>query len=148
MNLRMTLGPQDQGRHFEYRFDISEGARSFRILFHYDPMEVPVSPAWDRAFKEGLKGMALDETQAKAFMADYDLSLYNHLTLSLYQGEDYLGANHRHETDQDLRFTGQEAPLGFQPPEEIKGRYRLILSAFGVFCPMDVTLAVEVDHVA
>lgn len=135
---------QDHKSHHEILFELPATCRGFRILFSFDPMEITKKEDIEKALEAGMNGADYNAQEAKVFMAEYELSLYNHLTLTLYRNQAFIGANHRHETQQDLTFTAGSSPLGFLPLAEFGGAYEVILSLQACFGDVQATLRVEV----
>ena len=121
--------------HLSYRFNVPANCAILKIYFEYDPLWEKNPKTMRRALD--LAGLYQDKVEENA-------GFRNLITVSLNDPENFRGAHHYFNTQQEMILSASEASLGFIAGEIQAGQWELILSCHGIFSDeIQATLKIE-----
>lgn len=134
-----------------HTFDVPRGYSSLEISYSYSPKKVEDLEICKRCIFEGIKLYVPDEiphgqtkTVKQRFIDTWEenVPLLNHMTLSIDENENYVGAAHRHADVQEHTISAEFSSEGFIKTKIHAGTWRIILNVHAALTPMKYNLQV------
>ncbi|AIQ11197.1 hypothetical protein [Paenibacillus durus] len=147
LNVTGQLAPSDSKRHITYGFQLDKPAAVIRLRFTYWPKLLE-----DEGQAMGLIMKSIDSYVAPEHQSPVRegwrryLPLKNLLTLSMDDPIGYRGACHRHDAEQSLFLSEQEASEGLMPGKLALGEWNVTISAHSVIterCSYELSIWTE-----
>ncbi|WP_025693156.1 hypothetical protein [Paenibacillus zanthoxyli] len=147
LNVAGQLDPSDSKRHITYGFQLDQPAAVMRIRFAYWPKLLEDDGQAMEFIMESIDSYVAPEHQGpiREGWRRY-LPLKNLITLSMDDPNGYRGACHRHDAEQSLFLSEQEASEGLMPGKLALGEWNVMLSAHAVVterCSYDLSIWTE-----
>jgi len=132
----LTITPKDDKTNVAVPFTLMEDADRLEITCEFSPKEIGDEALARQAALANI-GRYVPRYQLPLYKEQLagGLILVNHLTLSLDQGENYLGCAHRHAPRQTHLISQAHSSPGFTRCRPAAGSYRAVINVHSITSP-------------
>ena len=133
LNVDLCVHPEDSNQNRYFSFRVNPLTEKLLVDFSYHPKYLSDDEAADKIIEDGIKKYVLPERQNEySRNRDKFKPLVNLLTISIDSPNGYIGAAHRHESDQHHWISADSSAPGFCRCAIEPGDWKICLSTHAV----------------